>query len=50
MQKHNLIAKKIKKQILSINILIESYFNQLKNFNIKNIKAAFNNNNKLFWI
>jgi len=50
MQKHNLIAKKIKKQILSINILIESYFNQLKNFNIKNIKAAFNNNNKLFWV
>jgi len=49
MQKHNLIAKKIKKQILSINILIESYFNQLKNLNIKNIKAAFNNNNKLFW-
>ena len=49
MQKHNSIVKKIKKQILSINILIESYFNQLKNFNIKNIKAAFNNNNKLFW-
>ncbi len=49
MQKHNLIAKKIKKQILSINNLIESYFNQLKNFNIKNIKAAFNNNSKLFW-
>ena len=49
MQKHNLIAKKIKKQILSINLLIESYFNQLKNFNVRNIKAAFNNNSKLFW-
>tara|TARA_B100001093_G_scaffold427542_1_gene421925 strand:+ start:502 stop:1992 length:1491 start_codon:yes stop_codon:yes gene_type:complete len=49
MQKHNSIAKKIKKQILSINLLIESYFNQLKNFNVKNIKAAFDSNNKLFW-
>ena len=49
MQKHNLIAKKIKKQILSINLLIESYFNRLKNFNVKNIKATFDSNNKLFW-
>lgn len=31
MSKHNLINKKIKKQILSINNLIESNFNKLKN-------------------
>ena len=32
MSKHNLLIKKIKKQILSINDLIESYFNKLKYF------------------
>ena len=37
MQKHNLLVKKLKKQILSINDSIESYFNKLKNFNIKSI-------------
>ena len=32
MSKHNLLIKKIKKQILSINDLIESNFNKLKYF------------------
>ena len=32
MSKHNLSIKKIKKQILSINDLIESNFNKLKYF------------------
>ena len=32
MSKHNLLIKRIKKQILSINDLIESYFNKLKYF------------------
>ena len=49
MQKHYLLAKKLKKQILSINVSIESYFNKLKNFNLKNIKAKFDSNYKLFW-
>ena len=47
MQKHNLLIKKIKKQILSINDSIESYFNKLKNFNIKTIKAKFDKDYKL---
>ena len=45
----NLSFKKIGKQILSINNLIESYFNKLKNFNLKNIKTIFDSNYKLFW-
>ena len=49
MQKHNLLVKKLKKQILSINDSIESYFNKLKNFNIKSIKAKFDQDYKLFW-
>ena len=49
MQKHNLLTKKLKKQILSINVSIESYFNKLKNFNLKTIKAKFDSNYKLFW-
>ena len=49
MQKHNLLAKKLKKQILSINVSIESFFNKFKNLNLKNIKAIFDSNYKLFW-
>ena len=49
MQKHNLFAKKLKKQILSINVSLESYFNKLKNFNLKKLKAKIIENNKLFW-
>ena len=32
MSKHNLFIKKIQKQILSVNSLIESYFNNIKYF------------------
>ncbi len=49
MQKHNLLAKKIKKQILSINVSLENYFNKLKYFKLKNIKAKIGSDNKLFW-
>ena len=47
MQKHNLLAKKIKRQILSINDSIENYFNQVKLL-IKNIKKSkFDKDNKV---
>ena len=47
MSKHNFLNKKIKKQILSINDLIESSFNKLKYF-IKNYrKILFNKDNRL---
>ena len=48
MQKHNLIAKKIKKLILSINISIESYFNKISLFKIKLKKTNLIRNNKVF--
>ena len=40
MQKYNSLIKKIKKQFLSINDLIESYFNKISLFksNIKKFK------------
>ena len=48
MQKQNLIAKKIQKLILSINVSIESYFNNFRLF-IRNFKKTkFSNNNKVF--
>ena len=31
MSKHNIITKKLKKQFLSVNNLIESYFNNINN-------------------
>ena len=47
MRKDNLLAKKIKRQFLSINNLLESYFNNLTLF-IKNIKKKkFSTNNKV---
>ncbi len=49
MQKHNLLLKKIKKQIFAINDLLENFFNKLKNLNQKNLKAKFHQHNKLFW-
>ena len=49
MQKHNLLIKKIKKQIFAINDLLENFFNKLKNLNQKNLKAKFHQHNKLFW-
>ena len=48
MQKHNLLAKKIKRQILSANNSIENYFNQLKLFIIKIKKNKLNKDNKVF--
>ncbi len=48
MSKHNPLFKKVKKQYLSINNSIESYFNNLK-INIKNIKKlSFDRNNRVF--
>ena len=45
MPKHNLFAKKLKKQFLSVNDSIESYFNKLKflRLNLKNTKLIENN-------
>ena len=50
MSKHNILYQKIKKQFLSINDLIESYFNSLRQF-IQNFKKSkFSTNNKLFFV
>ena len=50
MSKHNSLTKKIKKQILSINVSIESYFNRIIT-SLKNIKKAeFINNNKVILV
>ena len=38
MQKHNLLTKKLKKQILSINDSLENYFNNLKKLISKLLK------------
>ena len=46
MQKHNFFFKKLKKQFLSVNFLIERYFNQLKNLK----KINFIKNNKFILI
>ena len=46
MRKDNLFAKKIKRQFLSINDLLESYFNNLTLF-IKNIKKKLGTNSKV---
>ena len=48
MQKHNLLAKKIKRQILSANNSIENYFYQIKLFLIKIKKSKLNKDNKVF--
>ena len=49
MNKHNLSFKKLKKQILSINDLIESYFNKLGTLKYDLKKAQFIKNNKVFF-
>ena len=41
MSKHNLLNKKIKKQILSINDLFENIFNKLKYFKSNYKKNPF---------
>ena len=49
MNKHNLLIKKVKQRFLSINNLIESYFNKLK-FLKKNFrKIEFIRNNRVFF-
>ena len=48
MQKHNSLAKKIKRQILSANNSIENYFYQLKLFIVKIKKSKLNKDNKVF--
>ena len=48
MSKHNILAKKIKKQFISINNTIESYFNNLRYFLINFRKTKFFGNNKVF--
>lgn len=50
MSKHNIITKKLKKQFLSVNNLIESYFNNLNNLILVLKKSKFNLNNRVFLI
>ena len=47
MNKHNLLIKKIKKQILSVNDLIESNFNKLKYFKSNFKKILFDKENRV---
>ena len=47
MSKHNSLIKKIQKQILSVNDLIESNFNKLKYFKSNFKKILFNKDNRL---
>ena len=48
MRKQNLSFKQIGKQILSINTLIESYFNKLRQFILNLKKFKFDKNNRVF--
>ena len=48
MRKQNLLSKKIGKQILSINNLLESYFNSLRRFILDIKRLRFDKNNKVF--
>ena len=48
MRKQNLLFKKIGKQILSINNLIESYFNNLRKFILDTKRLRFDKNNRVF--
>ena len=50
MRKQNLLSKKIRKQILSINNLLESYFNSLRRFILDIKKLRFDKNNKIFLV
>ena len=47
MSKHNFLNKKVKKQILSINDLIESNFNKLKYFRLNYKKIILSKENRL---
>ena len=48
MRKQNLSFKQIGKQILSINTLIESYFNRIRHFILNFKKFKFDKNNRVF--
>ena len=48
MSRHNLLNKKIKRQILSINDLFENIFNKLKYFKSNYKKILLNKNNRVF--
>ncbi len=50
MKKQNLLSKKIGKQILSINNLLEIYFNSLRRFILDAKRLRFDKNNKVFLI
>ena len=50
MRKQNLLSKKIEKQILSINNLLENYFNSLRSFILDAKRLRFDKNNKVFLI
>ena len=50
MIKHSSLIKKIKKQILSINTVIENSFNKLKYFKKNYKKIIFNKDNRVFLI
>ena len=49
MNKHNSFIKKIAKQILSINNLIESYFNNIRNFKNNFKLSKLISNNRVFF-
>ena len=49
MNKHNLLIKKAKQRILSINNSIESYFNKFKFFKKNFKKNEFIRNNRVFF-
>lgn len=48
MSKHNPLIKKVKKQFLSINDLIENYFNSIKYFKRNYKKILLNKDNRVF--
>ena len=50
MRKQNLLSKKIGKQILTINNLLESYFNSLRRFILDAKRLRFDKNNKAFLV
>lgn len=50
MRKQNSLSKKIGKQILSINNLLENYFNSLRRFILDLKKLRFDRNNKVFLV
>ncbi len=50
MRKQNLLSKKIGKQILFINNLLENYFNSLRRFILDAKRLRFDKNNKVFLV